>query len=338
MLGIKDKSASHSLGLGSPPPRSRRMLGLVVEGALTIDDSSNDDAGSGGDESSYSCRPMPTSEKSCSRASTSKQQLDIERDVNVIKSFVFLDLESSALLPCERPKITEICLIAVHRSSINGSTSSTSSPPVIPRVVDKMTLCLYPNKQIHSGDMTGLDNSILLENEKKGFDSNLVDCINAFLNRQTKPVCLVAHNGERFDFPLLKTELNYIDCSLPCDVLCVDSLIAFQDIDDKLEARPENQNNTLPVMSSTSNEHSPSKKRKVSYKLAEIYKRTFGKLPENVHNAEADVVTLIQIVCHHHGVEICNWMDKNAKPWNNIKLYYAPSPGKCSNKFKKLQV
>lgn len=43
-----------------------------------------------------------------------------------------------------------------------------------------------------------------------------------------KPLCLVAHNGNRFDFPLLRKELFKANGALPEDILCVDSLEAFR--------------------------------------------------------------------------------------------------------------
>lgn len=52
----------------------------------------------------------------------------------------------------------------------------------------------------------GLDN-VMLENTKK-FDANTVDLLKCFLNQLNKPICLVAHNGNKFDFPLLKNQLR----------------------------------------------------------------------------------------------------------------------------------
>jgi three prime repair exonuclease-1 len=46
-----------------------------------------------------------------------------------------------------------------------------------------------------------------------------------------KPICLVAHNGNRFDFPILRREIESTCSSLPEDVLCIDSLAAFRDLD-----------------------------------------------------------------------------------------------------------
>lgn len=51
--------------------------------------------------------------------------------------------------------------------------------------------------------------------------------INGFLSRNRSPICLVAHNGDKFDYPLLKAEINKTKSTL-VDVFCIDSLVAFQ--------------------------------------------------------------------------------------------------------------
>lgn len=51
----------------------------------------------------------------------------------------------------------------------------------------------------------GLDN-YNLEFTKK-MDASTIDLLNCFLNQLNKPVCLVAHNGNGFDYPILKKQL-----------------------------------------------------------------------------------------------------------------------------------
>ncbi|XP_011670344.2 LOW QUALITY PROTEIN: three-prime repair exonuclease 1-like [Strongylocentrotus purpuratus] len=133
-----------------------------------------------------------------------------------INSFVFVDLETSHLESCERPKIIEMSLFAVHRtgllhpavlSSINGARREDAtydlSKVSLPRVVDKLTLCLDPRKQTSAQTflLTGLDNLNLGESKKMSLDEDTISMLNIFLKRQEGPVCLVAHNGKRFDFP-----------------------------------------------------------------------------------------------------------------------------------------
>lgn len=68
-----------------------------------------------------------------------------------ITTLAFLDLEATGLLgPSQRPRITELCLLAVHREDILAGTS-------FPRVLNKLTLCFNPKKpvQMMSSQLTG---------------------------------------------------------------------------------------------------------------------------------------------------------------------------------------
>lgn len=67
---------------------------------------------------------------------------------------------------------------------------------------------------------------------QKPFSRETVSLITSFLQLQVQPVCLVAHNGDNFDFKLLKTEVNQLQASesFPQNILCVDSLKAFKEI------------------------------------------------------------------------------------------------------------
>ncbi len=59
-----------------------------------------------------------------------------------ISTFVFLDFETTGLL-IDRPRITELSLLAVHRLDLLAGSGAT-----FPRTVNKLTLCLNPQKQI----------------------------------------------------------------------------------------------------------------------------------------------------------------------------------------------
>lgn len=49
---------------------------------------------------------------------------------------------------------------------------------------------------------TGLSND-MLENEAP-FDRSTAECLNNFLERLHQPICMVAHNGWTFDFPVMR--------------------------------------------------------------------------------------------------------------------------------------
>ncbi|XP_063232884.1 uncharacterized protein LOC134536824 isoform X2 [Bacillus rossius redtenbacheri] len=142
-----------------------------------------------------------------------------------IKSFVMFDLETSGLHP--RTRITEIGLVAALREHIDDAYKSGIR---LPRVVHKLNLCVYPSRLIESGasNVSGLDNMLL--QEQKPFDCDTVSIMEGFLRRLPPPVCLVAHNGDRFDFPVLQAELKRINKVLPDNLLCADSYKCFKEL------------------------------------------------------------------------------------------------------------
>ncbi|XP_046362193.2 serine-rich adhesin for platelets-like [Haliotis rufescens] len=142
------------------------------------------------------------------------------------QSYVIFDTETTGLPgPYGNPKITELCLLGVHRDDMfeDGVT--------VPRIVSKLQLCLNPQKQVSPGSsmLTGLFNDAL--DRQQPFNSEIVAVIRGFLQTQAQPTCLIAHNGDKFDFPLLAAQLEKVDETLPHDILCADSLLAFREID-----------------------------------------------------------------------------------------------------------
>ncbi|ETN67448.1 three prime repair exonuclease 1 [Anopheles darlingi] len=145
-----------------------------------------------------------------------------------IKSFAFLDLETTGLPEYEfsRTKITELSVVACSRQHLLESNSE------LPRVVHKLSLCFNPFRMIshQSSQSTGLYND-LLQHESK-FDGHAGELFKMFLSRLQKPICLVAHNGYRFDFILLKKQLTSIGISLEAGtVVCIDTIPAFRSIE-----------------------------------------------------------------------------------------------------------
>lgn len=181
-----------------------------------------------------------------------------------IQTFVFFDLETTGLT-AGNPRIVELSMVAVSRdhllamknsatpkpsdknkefssSQTNGHSVTSSSDvqrknpvPKLPRVIHKYTRLYYPWKMLTAQveAIHGLNNYDL--EGMPSFDEASGQALLLFLNLP-KPVSLVAHNGNRYDFPLLMAELNrvgYADKFL--DLLCVDSLPAIKDIDSLIE-------------------------------------------------------------------------------------------------------
>nr|XP_023018586.1 three prime repair exonuclease 2-like [Leptinotarsa decemlineata] len=287
-----------------------------------------------------------------------------------IKTFVFMDTETTGLPSAEnnKTKITELSMVAVQANHIRLG--------VFPRVQNKLNFCFNPCKLISDGaeKITGLSNH-LLEN-LPSFSAGTVASINAFLNHNPQPVCLVAHNGNHFDFPLLHTEINKTKSSLAENILCIDSIITFQDIhfqdtraekisqetvpieltDDydlllcsaaeQLEQqciekalKVQKINETTPkkqkIRTDTSEFPYPSKMRKgvrkkfrfnsgISFKLCDVYTRLTNRPPENLHQAEGDVLMLITCAATL-GDKFVDWANLNARKFCDIP---AMVPGK----------
>ncbi|XP_063287564.1 three prime repair exonuclease 2-like isoform X2 [Pelobates fuscus] len=234
-----------------------------------------------------------------SSKSTLQSYYQIDNMANSVKTFVFLDLEATGLNN-ENPKITEICLVAIHVSSLENSVTNSSGHPQLPRILDKLSLCVDPGKPINgiASQITGLSNTNLGNNEKQHFNSCLFNIVSEFLIRQAQPVCLVAHNGFNYDYPLLKSELQQQNIDLPSSLLCMDSLKVFQNLD--------NQGSNV---------------ERKSYALPKIYERFFGEEPVNSHYAEGDVLTLIMVFLSKTN-QILETVSTQFKNWGEIKSMY----------------
>ncbi|XP_065556378.1 uncharacterized protein LOC136024826 isoform X2 [Artemia franciscana] len=79
---------------------------------------------------------------------------------------------------------------------------------VHPRVISKISLCTKPMKGIEESAsiITGLSNLDLANLSQ--FDGSTIAIINHFLGQFVKPLCLVAHNGTKYDLPILKGHLQ----------------------------------------------------------------------------------------------------------------------------------
>lgn len=145
-----------------------------------------------------------------------------------IATYVFFDLETTGLPRQEnnRTKITELSFVAVKRKHLLTIPSNTK----IPRVQNKITLCFNPQKMIDfvSTEKTGLSNE-LLEHEAP-FNKNAFYLLNTFLEALTNPICLVAYNGNKFDFPILRNTLEKLNAKFCDDIMCADSFFCFYEL------------------------------------------------------------------------------------------------------------
>lgn len=141
------------------------------------------------------------------------------------ETYVFFDIETTGLPWQEKnkTKIIEICLLAVKRQDIINAEFGS-----LPKF-DKLSFTLNPLRKIcpEVVKLTGLSNDAVKKSSKF---KDKFDSIYTFLDTLQKPVCLIAHNGNAFDFKILLAECNDINKQLPPHLLCLDSLVGFRKV------------------------------------------------------------------------------------------------------------
>ncbi|XP_050783354.1 three prime repair exonuclease 2 [Gopherus flavomarginatus] len=216
------------------------------------------------------------------------------------QTFVFFDLETTGL-PRDRPRITELSLFALHRRSLlqRPPQDAPAGTPWLPRVLDQLTLCIDPQQPVtpEAARITGLNQQDLEENGKRGLDQAVAQALEGFLARQAPPLCLVAHNGFSYDFPLLRTELARVGVELPPATGCLDTLQAMK----KLGLGGEG-----------------------GYSLGALFRGIFGRDPDGAHSAEGDVRTLIAIFLAR-APQLMGWAVGNARDWGDVTPMYLPT-------------
>ena len=167
-----------------------------------------------------------------------------------IKTLVYFDVEATGLKNSGRPRVTEMSFVAVkakdvlelHSQIVNQFTERKAEiGSTLPQIVNKLTVCVYPMAIIRPevSEITGLDNYNL--SGQATFSKNTGELINSFLGHLPRPLCLVAHNGVQYDFPLLKAELEKVGMTLPSDTLCADSYLGLKEIFRKREEVKQSQ-------------------------------------------------------------------------------------------------
>lgn len=111
--------------------------------------------------------------------------------------------------------------------------------------------------------ISGLSNDLL--EFQPGFTHETVSMINKFLESYRKPLCFVAHNGNRFDYPILRAHIHKTNSELLNDILCIDSLEAFR------ELHLVDQEIDLKVNDSSLNKTSEQLKKYVPFEFSDNY-------------------------------------------------------------------
>ncbi|KAG8178827.1 hypothetical protein JTE90_015380 [Oedothorax gibbosus] len=223
-----------------------------------------------------------------------------------IATYVFFDLETTGLgheIGKPNVQITEISMIAMKRKEFENS-SSTELKDI--RIIQKISLCTRPRSSVSWGaaKVTGLNDSNLYDQEP--FDQNAASAIIAFLNHLPKPVCILAHNGATYDYPLFKAELNRLSINLSSDILIADTLKAFRELG--VPVFPPERKVPKSVKYGA---------RGISYALDNLHLYFFGKKPVGGHSSEGDCIALAK-VCQSMKDLMLPWIDENCTTMDTV--------------------
>ncbi|XP_035443472.2 three prime repair exonuclease 2-like [Spodoptera frugiperda] len=143
-----------------------------------------------------------------------------EQCAKPVATYVFFDLETTGLPEPKRgiiPDIIELSMVAVNRGHF-----LKANPDELPRAQHRLLLCFKPEKEMskESVELSNLTNSLL--DQQQPFDKNTCELINGFIKCLPRPVCLVAHNGFEFHFPILKHHMKLNGVEMEIDVNCAD--------------------------------------------------------------------------------------------------------------------
>ena len=184
--------------------------------------------------------------------------------------------------------------------------------------MNKLTICVYQMAAIQPevSGITGLDNYNL--SGKATFDKETGQLLNIFLERLPKPLCLVAHNGDSYDFPMLKAELEKAGVMIPYDSLCADSYVGIKDIFKRSEHALQIQNKLDFICIGNPTSYSP----------INLHKHLLGYYPIQSHGEEVDCSALMRTIAVL-GIEWVNWVKENCqlfskctKMWSFQKSWY----------------
>nr|XP_039263230.1 three-prime repair exonuclease 1-like [Styela clava] len=118
-------------------------------------------------------------------------------------TYVIFDLETTDL---RDRKITEFCMSAVARCHLDV-TENVNPYSVIQ---EKIRISVDPKRTVEpvAVDLTDLTRKDLLLRQKLPWSLLTNTLIADFLKRQTQPLCILAFNGNRFNFKVLKTHIG----------------------------------------------------------------------------------------------------------------------------------
>lgn len=151
-----------------------------------------------------------------------------------IKTYALLSVQTEDELSDK--SIYEICIYCVSddtlKSSVSSEVVSSSSEAVpstsssigrtdMPRIIHKLNMLFTPSNTKDLGKGALPLKVEVLKNECNKLNRAASNAIVNFLDSQMKPVCLVAQNGSKYVFPLLKRSMKCGVVSISCSINCV---------------------------------------------------------------------------------------------------------------------
>lgn len=204
----------------------------------------------------------------------SQQNCNVE-PTDSVETFVFIDLETTGL-DTDTDYIVEICAFAVSVHDLtyfDMAENEVNLKQIIPRLVDQINLMVLPLSDIpvRAADIHGILREELLLRRKECFTINTARVLENFLIQLKEPICLVAHNGFKFDYPMLHSHLQRTKTNHPIwnRIYCTDSLIVLR-------------------------EQLPDQSHRLNNVYNDLAKQVKGSISQS-HSAEGDVLRLMVI-------------------------------------------
>ncbi len=267
----------------------------------------------------------------------------------LFSTFVFLDTETTGLPDGKsNPHITELCLIAVSRFALEDEATH-------PRVQNKLLLCFNPMSSIcePAARISGKLSSFMPLNNysglnytnlyhQKDLDALAIEQMQAFLLRLDPPICIVAQNGFKFDYPLINAEIlrvkgskfEFLDCKNN-PVACSDTLHLFRTFSEELNdsgvGLPDMSRLSIGQGTAPVDQSSPRKPTTNSrpFSLQSVYARVFGAPHEAAHSAEGDCLAMMRLV-QYLGISGISWFDSHYRSLSTIPIMYQASKNDAS--------
>lgn len=145
---------------------------------------------------------------------------------------------------------------------------------------------------------------------------------------QIGPVCFVAHNGNYFDYPILKAELNQAGCELQEDIFCIDSLQMFRDIDKNTILSQQISQASVKDSTSEPNIHDLPTQKDVPIELCDGFDELLCHALDSFENtSNINAVQNANENTPKKSNTTFNYANKNqVKTVPSGRLYYTPSP------------